>query len=286
MTQTKLRTSFTPKEIKKNQKSNIMKIKNVLLIVVAGTLFNLISCRSPKEFTYFQDIKKDQHISGVADEVQEYKIKPYDNLFVSIKTLNPEVNELFDANKSAGGFAAGTSQMYGDRVSQYINGYQVDSLGTIMLPIIGTVPVEGLTLKQIQESIFKKSLEYIKDPTIRVKLLSFKVNISGEVKNPGVYYSYNEKLSILEAISMASGVTDNAQLKNVIVIRNTEDGSNTYSVDLTKKDILISEAYYLQPNDMVYIKPSRNKKFELNTTSYSLLLSAVTTLLLVYNIFK
>ncbi|MBV5315343.1 MAG: polysaccharide biosynthesis/export family protein [Prolixibacteraceae bacterium] len=261
-----------------------MKSQNLILILIVISI--LSSCRSPKEFTYFQDVNTDQHIAGVSNNVQEYKVKTYDNLYVSIKTLNPEVNVLFDPNQSSSSYGSGTTMMYGDNVSQYINGYQVDSLGIISLPIIGSVEVIGLTLKQIQNKILKKSLEFLKDPTIKVKLLSFKVNISGEVRNPGVYYSYNEKLSILEAISMANGVTDNAKLEEVIVIRPTTNGSNSYNLNLTKKDILASEAFYLQPNDMVYIKPSKNKRMELNTTSYSLFLSTVTTALLVISIFK
>ncbi len=263
-----------------------MKKSISVLFLVAGIIVFISSCRSPKEFTYFQDIKIDQHISGVSNVVHEYKIKPYDNLFISIKTLNPEVNELFDANRSSKGYSSGTMQEYGDYVSQYINGYQVDSIGTVVLPILGNIEVVGLTMKQIQEKIIKKSLEFIKDPTVKVKLMSFKVNVTGEVKNPGVYYSYNEKLSILEAISMANGVTDNAKLKNVIVIRPTKNGSDSYCLDLTKKNILASDAYYLQPNDMIYIKPSKNKQMELNTTSYSLFLSTITTILLVYNLLK
>lgn len=262
-----------------------MKIIN-RLIIITGIIVSIYSCRTAKEFTYFQDVNTDQHISRVSNEVQEYEIRPYDNLFISIKTLSPEVNELFDTNRSSRGYSGGTMQDFGDYVSQYINGYQVDSLGTISLPILGTIDVVGLTLKQAQEKIIKKSLEFIKDPTIKVKLLSFKVNVSGEVKNPGVYYSYNEKLSIMEAISMANGVTDNAKLKNVIVVRPTPKGADTYNLDLTQKNILASKAYYLQPNDMVYIKPSRNKKLELNTTSYSLFLSTITTILLAVNLFK
>ena len=263
-----------------------MKKSIPILFLVTGMFVCLYSCRSPKEFTYFQDINKDQHISGVSNEVHEYKIKRYDNLYISIKTLNPEVNALFDPNQSANSYATGTSQMYGDVVSQYINGYQVDSVGTISLPILGSVEVIGLTLKQIHDKIQKKSLEFIKDPTIKVKLLSFKVNVTGEVKNPGVYYSFNEKLSILEAISMANGVSDNAKLKEVLVIRQAKNGSDSYCLDLTGKNLLASEVYYLQPNDIVYIKPSKNKRMELNTTSYSLFLTTVTTLLLIVNFFK
>ncbi|MBW8327096.1 MAG: polysaccharide biosynthesis/export family protein [Prolixibacteraceae bacterium] len=263
-----------------------MKKPNPILILLGVLIVTISSCRSPKEFTYLQDISKDQHIGGVSNDLPEYKIKPYDNLYVSIKTLNPEVNVLFDPNQSTTSYGSGTTMMYGDNVSQYINGYQVDSLGTISLPILGSIEVAGLTLKQIQNKIQKKSLEFIKDPTIRVKLLSFKVNVSGEVINPGVYYSYNEKFNILEAISMANGVTDNAKIGKVIVIRQTTNGSNSYNIDLTSKKLLASEAYYLQPNDLIYIKPSKNKRMELNTTSYSLFLSTITTILLAVNLFR
>jgi len=259
-------------------KKQIIFMKPILNLLFVGILLSIYSCRSQKEFTYFQDIKTDQHIPGVSNVVQEYKIKTYDNLYVSIKTLNPEVNTILDATQSANNYG-GTDQMYGSIVSQYINGYQVDSLGTITLPIIGTVEVVGLTLKQIQNKIQKESLKFLKEPTIKVKLLSFKVNIAGEVKNPGIYYSHNERLSILEAISMASGVTDNAKLKNVLVVRQTPKGSDSFILNLTRKNLMASNAYYLQPNDMVYIKSGNNKRVDLNNTTYSLFLSTVSTIL-------
>lgn len=260
--------------------------KNDFIILTVIVVFIISSCRSTKEFALFQDLTKDQRLSGFSDKVQEYKVHPYDNLYINIKTLNPEVNKLFDASETTSNYSAGTQQMYGDYVSQYINGYQVDSMGFVTLPILGSIVVADLTLKQIQERIQKKSLEFLKDPTVRVKLLSFKVNINGEVKDPGVYYSYNEKLNILEAISMANGFTDNAKINKTIVVRETSKGSNTYTVDLTSKNLLTSEVYYLQPNDLIYVSPGKNKHVELNSTSYSLFLTTITTLLLVYNIFR
>ena len=255
-------------------------------ILMMLVLLLITSCRSSKDFTLFQDLTKNQKIPNFSVNVEEYKIRPYDNLYINIKTLNPEVNRLFDASETTTSYSAGTQQMYGDNVSQYINGYQVDSIGSIALPILGNIEVSGLTLKQIQERIQKRSLEFLKEPSIKVKLLSFKININGEVRNPGVYYSYNERLNILEAISLANGLTDNAEIKNTIVVRETPKGSNTYNIDLTSKNLLTSEVYYLQPNDLIYIKPGKNKHVELNATSYSLFLTTVTTFLLVYNIFR
>jgi len=260
--------------------------KFISLIFVSEMIMLFTSCRSSKEFTFFQDIHENQKIMSVSKKVQDYKVHSYDNLYINIKTMNPDVDRLFDANETNSSYSAGTLQMYGDYASQYINGYQVDSMGIITLPILGTIEVVGLTLNQIQDRIQKKSLEFLKNPSIKVKLLSFKINVTGEVKNPGIYYSYNQKLNILEAISMASGVTDNAKLNKALLIRENAIGTSTYNIDLTSKTLLSSDAFYLQPNDLIYIKPGRNKRFELNTTSYSLLLTTVTTLLLVYNILK
>lgn len=260
------------------------RLSSIFLITVLFLLS--ISCRSSKEFTLFQDLQKNQNIGRVSNKVPEYKIQPYDNLYINIKTMDSEVNRLFDANETTSTYSSGTMQMYGDYVSQYINGYQVDSLGTVTLPILGDIPVVGLTLNQIEHRIQQKSLEFLKDASIKVKLLSFKINVSGEVNNPGIYYSYNEKLNILEAISMADGVTENAQLNKAVLIREISNGTRTYNIDLTSKNLLTSEVYFLQPNDLIYIKPGKNKQVELNATSYSLFLTTITTLLLVYNIFN
>lgn len=257
----------------------------IRLSIFLGAIILLYSCRSTKEFTYLHDITNDSKI--LSDQsIQAYKVKKFDNLYISIVTLNPEVNALFDSNASPSGYNSGTVSNYGDNTSQYINGYQIDSNGNIDLPLIGTIQVEGLSLDQIKDAIYKKSLSYLKEPNIKVKLLSFKVNVSGEVKNSGIYYSYNEKLTILEAISMAGGVTDNAKIKKALVVRQEGKISHAFEVDLTSKDFILSKAYYLQPDDFIYIKPSKNKKSELNSTNYSLFLSTITTILLIFNIIK
>jgi polysaccharide export outer membrane protein len=261
------------------------KQRSYLAILLIGVA--VFSCRSAKDFTYLQNATEDQKISGGQNEIKEYKIKPYDNLYVSIKTtLNPEINQLFEGTTSMSGYQAGTDQMYGSPVSQYINGYQVDSIGNITLPILGMVAVDGLTLKQAKDQIQKKALEYLKEPTIKIKLLSFKYFVDGEVKSPGVYYSYSEKLNILEAIANARGVTENAKIEKTVVVRETSKGTDIIHLDLTDKSLFKSEAYYLQPNDMVYIEPGKNKKLELNSTSYSLFLTTLTTVLVILNFFK
>ena len=105
----------------------------------------------------------------------------------------------------------------------------------------------------------------------------------GEVRRPGSYYNYNDRLTIFEAIGNAGDITDYGNKKNVLIIRPTNEGEKFFRVDLTDVNILKSEAYYLLPNDVIYIEPVRYKSFRLNAPNISLILSSVTTLVIVLN---
>lgn len=251
----------------------------LLLIIIFQT-----SCMNTKQITMFQDIEENLILSGVPREVPIYNIKPFDNLYLSIKTLDPEVNQLFNPSADGGGgFGGSTSMQYGSPESQYINGYMVQADGYINLPILGQVKVTGLSLEEAENFVKEKAEEYLKEPTVKVKVLNFKVNVTGEVKNPGLYYNYEGKLNILDALSMANGITEYANLKKGLVIRHNENNSKTYNIDFTDRSIYYSEAFYLQPGDLVYVKPHKNKRTRENATTYSLFLSTITTLFLITN---
>ncbi|MFB6318204.1 polysaccharide biosynthesis/export family protein [Saccharicrinis sp. FJH54] len=256
-------------------------MKRFIKLPLLSALFILLfSCRSTKDITFFQKLSNEEYeILSNSDAVYDYKIRPLDNIYVSIKTLDPEVNQLFSPSGQVGGYMTGTQQMYGDLVSQFINGYQVDSAGTIVLPILGDIKVSGLSIDEIKQKVQKISLEYLKEPIVSVKLLSFRITINGEVKNPGIYYNYQGKINIIDAISQAGGITDNASLSNVCVFRKSNNSVRTYILDLTNKNVLKSDAYYLFPSDEIYIKPGLNKKIDLNLQTYSLFITTITTLL-------
>lgn len=245
----------------------------------------LTSCRNPKDLVMFRDLQNNENLYDVPVDAPEYIIKPYDNLYLNISTLDPEINNLFNPSAGGGpGYSSGTQQMYGDRASQYINGYMVSANGTIKVPILGLVDVAGLSLPEAQELIASRAEEYLKEPNIKVKVLNFKINVLGEVNNPGIFYNYEGSINILDAISMANGITTFAEIKDVLVIRHNEDVTKTYNLDFSNKDVYTSEAFYLQPNDVVYIKPNRFKGRQENRTVYSLMLSTISTILVATSI--
>lgn len=249
-------------------------------------LVSLISsCKSYKDLMMFSDLTSSRDfLKGYPINPPEYQIKKLDNLYVSILSQNPEMNTLFNPASGQMGVTGGTFQMYGDLSSQYINGYQVDLNGDIYLPFLGAIKVEGATIQAAESRIMAKALDFLKEPSVKVRLLNFRVTILGEVNNPGTYYNYDKSISVIDAISKANGITDFAVIEKVLVMRKTESGTETFRLNLQQsQNVLNSEAYYLQPDDIVYIEPGRNKNTRLNAQSTLLVFSGVTTLLLILN---
>lgn len=260
-------------------------MKNFLLFgVMAFFALNFNSCRSTKYMKYFQDLNNNVQ-QGMPVQAPEYLIKADDNLYIDIQSLNPEVSQLFSPSKSDG-YSGGTSSNFGDIPSQYLNGYQVNQNGMILLPVIGEVSVAGLTEEAAKNSIQKKVDEYYKDAAVRVKILTYKVIVLGEVRNPGVYYNYSKNITILDALGLAGGTTDFASVRNVLVLRTTANGRKSYRLDLTGKKMMSSEAFYLIPNDVLYIEPDIYKNHSLNLTVFSMALSAISTTILILSYLK
>lgn len=262
---------------------NFQNRRCLTILLLFLTLFN--SCKTRKDLLYLQDIL-DLEEQNVPGKSPEYRIKPDDNLYINILTPDQDVSKLFNPSQATGGNSGGTTQNYGNPASQYINGFIVDKAGAITLPIIGNIVVSGKTTIEAQAFLQEKTNAFLKDASVQVKVLSFKVTLLGELRSPGVFYNYNNNMTVLEAIGMAGGVTDNAQLSQLLVVRKTPTGSKSYRLDLSKKDILSSEAYYLQPNDVIYVNADKLKNIRLTTPTYSFLLSAVTSFLVILQYIK
>ena len=238
------------------------------------------SCKPNKDLVYLQNLPQDEVQPRVPFSTTSYRLRESDNLYIQVNSINPDVNQLFNPS-SGSGYSAGTAQQYGSLSAQYINGYQVSQDGNIEMPIIGNIQVMGKTISEAKELVIEKVNEYFKEATVTVKLLSFKYTVMGEVASAGVYYNYNHTCTLFEAISQANGTTDYAKLKNVLVLRETPEGTRSLKIDLSDKAVLSSEAYYLQPNDVVYVAPDKFKNTRLNASMYSLMLSTVSTLIVI-----
>ena len=255
-------------------------MKNFFLIGMFSLLaLNFTSCRSTKTMKYFQDVYDGVHQSVPAN-APEYLIKTEDNLYVNVQSMNMEVNQLFSPSKTAS-YGGGTQSDFGDLSSQYLNGYPVNRQGMILLPVIGEVSVVGLSEELARDAVQKKLSEYFKDATVKVKILTYKITVLGEVKNPGVYYNYEKSITVLDALGRANGTTDDASIRKLLVLRTTPKGRKSYRLDLTGGKMMTSEAFYLLPNDVIYIEPDKYKNHTINTSTFSLTLAAISTTILI-----
>ncbi len=242
----------------------------------------LFSCRNSQELVYMQDTYHEEVLEALPESATEYQVKPGDILYVSIKSMNAEVNALFNPEAGMTTQSYNSFQKFTTPQGAYLYGFEVDRNGNLRLPILGLIPVAGNPQTEIEAIVQAQADKYMKDAIVKVKLLNYMVTVLGEVKNPGVYYNYNNNFTLLSALGMANGNTDYADIHKITIIRPTENGKKVIKLDLSNKESWMSEAFYLYPNDYVFVDPDQYKNFQLNSQAYSLIFSSFSILLAVF----
>jgi polysaccharide biosynthesis/export protein len=259
-----------------------MKLANTRIILFIFIL-GMGSCTRYKDLVYLQDpeVVPSDSLHFKIPEIPEYKIQEKDILYVQINTMNKEIMQVVNLVP-----VSTSNNIFNSDASYYLYGYDIDKNGDIEIPVVGKINVLGKTLQEAKSAIREKTLNFIKDPTITVKLLSYKYSVFGEVIRPGVYQSFNNELTVLEAISNAGNATTYGNLHEVQVVRSINNENEIFKLDLTDNQILASEGYYLLPNDVVYVKPLKSRNFRNNFPVYTFFLGTVSTIILVVSFVK
>jgi len=240
------------------------------------------SCIPQKKIKYMQPVHEDSTNRALFETptYQEYHLGIGDNLYINVRSLDQRSNDFFNKNGNDN-----KSSNYND-ASIYLNSYTVDPKGDISFPFIGPIHVFGLTIDQTKAKVEEVMNQYLKETTIVVKLVNFNITFIGEIRRPGEYKIYQDKINIFEAISLAGDITDYGNRNEVKLMRMSEDGTVLHILDLTKEDILESPYYYLKPNDVIYIEPLKGKQFAFATFPYALLFSTITTVIVLLTFLK
>ena len=227
-----------------------IKIQNCVFLCLIAFL---ASCSAPKEVLYLQDIAsiKEENI----DKNYEVIIHKDELLAILVNSKDPELALPFNMPVVTYQIGAQTT------AQQRLLGYLVDQNGDIDFPILGKIHVEGLTRMQVTELIKQKlmSEDLIKDPIVTVQFLNFKVSVMGEVTRPGTFDISGDRITLLEALSMAGDLTIYGRRDRVAVIREKDGKRRILYHDLRSSDIFQSPCYYLQQNDIVYVEPNKAK---------------------------
>ncbi len=248
-----------------------------LILCLSGMILFISSCVMQRNIEYMQD-KSNDMLSFNEAAIGEYNLKPGDELYIQINSLDDVTANVFGNTQQT--LFMGTIQPYGASLISYT----VDEEGKLILPVIGKINVEGMTVEQIRELITKSLENVLNQPVVSVKLVNRFVSVLGEVRNPGHFAYSQEKLTVFDAIGLAGDITDFGNRKEVVLTRN-EDGKNIkINIDLTKSEVLASNYYFIRPNDIVYVKPLHRKFWGLNQFPYSVILSTITTAILLFSV--
>ena len=222
----------------------------VCVLIVSG------SCVNTRKAVYFNDIQ-DITLNPPPISDLEPLIRPNDILSISVSSLNPEASQVFNApNRPASDIYIGPSPTTTQSV-----GYLVDLDGNIQFPILGTIKAAGLTKKVFKDHLTKTLLDkkLLVDPIVDVRYLNFRVSVLGEVARPTVVTVPSEKISLLEALALAGDLTIYARRDNVMIIREENGQRIIKRMDLNSTNLFTSPYYYLKPNDVIYVEPSKAK---------------------------
>ncbi|MFD1467591.1 polysaccharide biosynthesis/export family protein [Hymenobacter caeli] len=202
-----------------------------------------------------------------------YALQAGDVLSIRVQSVQPALSDIFNVT----GPQTFTS---GDPSTLYLTGYPVDDSGSITLPTVGKVKVQGLSLEQVQTLVQQKVGAYVRDANVLVKLLSFKITVLGEVRAPGRYFIYNPQATVLEALGLAGDLTEFGNRENVKLVRQTAKGSEVVLLDLTDPKLLQSPYYYLLPNDALYVEPLKARTARANANNLGLVFAGISAIVL------
>lgn len=241
------------------------KIKSFARNTLAVAAFvAVVGCSTPKDVAYFQDVN--ETVIPIETNTGEIKIEPLDKLSIVVKSQNPEFSSLFN-------LSINTDRTGSSMTPDGMSAYTVNSKGDIDFPLLGELHVAGMTRSELAGYIKGLlSKDMVKDAVVTVEFLNTGFSVLGSVNRPGRFEFNRDRLTILQALSMAGDLSIQGQRENVLVMREESDGVHTYRIDLTKmQDVAKSPAYYLQQGDIVYVEPNEVAKRQSTVNGNNLL---------------
>lgn len=257
----------------------IITIPTLLLLVF------FVSCIPQKKTIYMRDLSKKRKYENPytkAEEVTEaYTIQAGDYVYIRVLTPDEIVAGLYNLTSGQ----SSTTNL-GDGGSMRFLSYQVSDLGNIDFPYVGKVYVTGKTLKQIKDQMQEILKNHIDTFSLQVQLTNAQFTILGEVRAPGQYNMNKTQINIFEAIALAGDLTIYGKRRKVRIVRPTANGTKTININLSDRNLIDSQNYYIMPNDLVYVEPIRAKMWGVGESFSLALISSLLSVFLLANTLK
>lgn len=219
-------------------------------LLVFSVIFSFPSCVPHEKMVNFRTETPEELLTAqYVQEIPKIEINVDDILAITVSTFDSTAAKVFNSKISATGPT-------GSFIGQ---GYLVDEDGYIDFPVLGKLQMKGLTRDEAKDSLRSRLLTYLRDPVVDVRFLNLHVSVMGEVRMPGIYTFSDERFTLLEVLTMAGDLTDFADREDILVIRETDKVREFGKVDLSSPQAFESPYFYLTQNDVVYVKPLKQK---------------------------
>jgi len=261
----------------------------LFVLVLSLCLFS--SCKIIKPTAYFNTINKDTTVKQFVDRNMESKIVTNDLLGISVSSLNKIEDEFYNISSLSSSPVSTATLGASTQSTTSGSGYTVDVNGNIEIHNLGKIHAEGMTRRQLKDSLENKLLPFLKDPIVSVSFLNRRVTVLGEVIKPQVLDLQEEQMSLLDALAITGDVTPYALKRDILIIRQTPTGKTFKHVNLEDQSLFADSShwYYLQSGDIVYVEPNLRKMIndqrELRTQqTLSIAIGVLSLLLLTYEV--
>lgn len=228
----------------------------------------LSSCSSTKNTTYFQNIPNDTTLTNLVSKDFEPKIQKGDLLGITVASLSPENTIIYNAPQNAQG---------------PLTGYLVDENGDIQFVKLGILHVAGMTRKEVKSTLEKDLAPYLAQVVVAVGFLNRHITMIGGI-SPQIIPMPGDNMTILDAIAASGGIADKGRSDNILIVREKGNSKEFKRLNLTDNSIFYSPYFYMQPNDIVYVEPVKEKKDQFFRI-YSLIITSASFVFLVLSRF-
>ena len=255
-----------------------MSVKKILILVLP---LLLASCVTSKKVNLLQEAGK-KGIPSYADTLsyEDYRVRTGDRLYVYVYSIDERVSSMFNA--SGNGINSSQIRQGNNSGGAYdLYTYLVYDDGTIDYPMVGRFAVRGMTTREIKNELEHRLMEYVQEQT-DYKLLSVEVNIVRRNfsvisdHGSGTFSLTKEKVTIFEALAMAGDIGDFGDRSKVRIVREIEGQTQVKVFDVRSEDIVNSEFYYIEPNDVIYIQRIKGQSFGINSAATTVSIAATT----------
>lgn len=224
-----------------------------------------ISCAPTTSASYLSHDKKGtvsntpDQIFYIDNEVAD-TIHKNDELFITVTTGDDKPNSF---TQSTGGVGANIELL----------SYLVDEAGYIKLPYIDRLLISGLTINTATDTLEKELSQYLYLPAVSIRIINHRFSVLGEVNSPGLYTFNQKSINIFQAIATANDITIYGNRKNVLIVRQDGNRITKKYINLLDEDIITSEWYIINPDDLIFVEPLGRKIFGMETIPYGLIFS-------------